>query len=91
MYTYYILRGTQQDKPIELDGDINEELFPDIDLGDAHTIINSLIQKLRTEGTTGTWEACDLSDDIFDHEDQYIYLNNRWIRRSETPWRRDRL
>ena len=91
MYTYYVLRGTQQDKPIELDGEINKELFPEIDLGDALAIINFLVQKLRTEGTIGTWEACDLSDDIFDHEDQHIYFNNRWIRRSETPWRRDRL
>jgi hypothetical protein len=91
MYTYYVLRGIQQDKPIEFDGDINEELFPGIDLGDATTIIDFLVQKLCTEGMTGTWEACDLSDDIFDHEDQYIYFHNRWIRRSETPWRRDRL
>ncbi|HEX3642599.1 MAG TPA: hypothetical protein VHV10_15010, partial [Ktedonobacteraceae bacterium] len=91
MYTYYVLRGTQQDKPTELEGDIDEELFPGIDLGDAPTIINFLVQRLRTEGTTATWEECDLSDDIFDHEDQYIYFNNRWIRRSDAPWRKDRL
>jgi hypothetical protein len=91
MYTYYVLRGTQQDKPTELEGDIDEELFPGIDLGDAPTIINFLVQRLRTEGTTAAWEECDLSDDIFDHEDQYIYFNNRWIRRSDAPWRKDRL
>ena len=34
MYIYYVLRGSQGGKPVELDGDIDEEHFPGVDLGD---------------------------------------------------------
>ena len=33
MYIYYVLRGTQNDQPVELDGDVNENDFPTVDLG----------------------------------------------------------
>ena len=33
MYIYYILRGTQAGNAIELEGDIDEEGFPGVDLG----------------------------------------------------------
>lgn len=90
MYSYYILRGTQRGQVVELDGEVNEEDFPGIDLDDGSTIIMFLVQKLRDRGETGEWNECDLSYENVDREDFYIFFNNRWVRRSETPWRRDR-
>jgi hypothetical protein len=91
MYTYYILRGTQNDQVVEQDGEINEEQFPGVELDDGPAIITYLTQKLQADGVPGPWNECDLSHDIIDREDFYIYFNNHWIRRSETPWRRDRV
>lgn len=90
MYIYYILRGTQNGATVELEDEITEEQFPDVDLSDALAIINHLMQKMRAEGTVGEWEACDLTDSAFESEDSYIYINNRWMRRSDAPWRKDK-
>ncbi len=90
MYIYYVLRGTQSEKPIELEGDIDEEHFPGIDLNDGPAIINYLVKKLRQEGTSGNWQECDLTDAFFNREDNYVYYNDRWMRRSDTPWRKDK-
>ncbi|MBV9229665.1 MAG: hypothetical protein JOZ18_10165 [Chloroflexi bacterium] len=90
MYIYYVLRGTQSGKPAELEGDVDEESFPGIDLDNGPAIINHLVQKLRTEGTVGEWEECDLTDSLFDREDNYISFHGRWIRRADAPWRKDR-
>ena len=90
MYIYYILRGTQGDTTMELEDEINEEQFPGVDLSDALAIINHLIQKIRAAGTTSEWEECDLTDAAFESEDSYIYINNRWMRRSDAPWRKDK-
>jgi hypothetical protein len=49
-----------------------------------------LVRKVRSEGTVGEWEECDLTDSFFNREDEYIYFNGRWIRRSDAPWRKDR-
>jgi len=90
MYIYYILHGTQGDQPIEQEGDLTEELLPGIDLSDGPITINALVQKLQDTADTVAWEACDLTNDFFDREDNYIYFHNRWIRRSDAPWRKDR-
>ncbi len=90
MYNYYILRGTQQGQLVERDGEVNEEDFPGVDLDDGPAIITFLVQKLRDSGVAGVWNECDLSYETVDREDFYLFFNNRWIRRSETPWRRDR-
>lgn len=90
MYIYYILRGTQGDTTMELEDEINEEQFPGVDLSDALAIINHLMQKIRAAGTTGEWEECDLTESAFESEDSYIYINNRWMRRSDAPWRKDK-
>lgn len=90
MYVYYILRGTQGSIRIELDGDVNEEQFPGVDLGNGPDIINHLVENLRAKGTAGEWEECDLTDSFFDREDNYINFNGRWMRRSDAPWRKDR-
>ncbi len=90
MYIYYILRKTQDDEPLELEGDIDEETFPGIDLSNGPAIISYLVRKVSSEGTVGEWEECDLTDSFFNREDQYIYFNGRWIRRSDAPWRKDR-
>jgi hypothetical protein len=91
MYIYYILRGTQAGKRTELEGDIDEETFPDVDLSNGPEIITYLVQKLNSEaGTTGSWEECDLTDSFFNREDTYLFFNGRWMRRSDTPWRKDR-
>jgi hypothetical protein len=90
MYTYYVLRGTQKGQEVELDGEVNEEQFPGIELDDGPAILTTLLTKLDADGITGEWVECDLTHDIIDREDLYLYFNGRWIRRSETPWRRDR-
>jgi hypothetical protein len=45
-------------------------------------------------GETDTWEECDLTDSFFNREDTYVHFNvhfnDRWMRRSDTPWRKDR-
>jgi hypothetical protein len=91
MYIYYILRRTQDDEVVELEGDIEEEQFSGVDLDDGPIIINYLVQKLKQEtGETNTWEECDLTDAFFHREDTYINFNSRWMRRSDAPWRKDR-
>jgi hypothetical protein len=90
MYIYYVLRGTSGEKPVEYEGDLSEELFPEVNLSDGPTTIQQIVQNLRTEGTTAEWSDCDLTDSFFDREDNYIYFNNRWMRRSDAPWRKDR-
>ena len=90
MYIYYILRGHQNDDLIELEGDIDEETFPGVELDNGPAIINCLVQKVRTEGNTGPWEECDLTDSFFNREDTYINHHDRWIRRADAPWRKDR-
>ena len=90
MYTYYVLRGTQKNQATELDGEINETDFPTIDLGNGPAVITYLVQKLQKEGEIGEWEECDLTDDFFNREDNYINFNGRWMRRSDAPWRKDR-
>ena len=88
MYIYYVLRGTQADAVVEREGDIDAEQFPGVDLSDGPAIINFLTHNIHTE--PGTWRECDLTDDFFNREDTYLFYNSRWMRRSDTPWRRDR-
>lgn len=91
MYIYYILHGTQGGTTVELEGDIDEENFPGIDLNNGPAIVDYLVQKVNQEaGKTGTWEACDLTDSFFNREDTYLFYNGRWMRRSDTPWRKDK-
>ena len=91
MYIYYILRRTQAGELVELEGDLDEEQFPGVDLNNGPAIINYLVQKVNSEtGTSGNWEECDLTDSFFNREDNYVYFNGRWMRRSDTPWRKDR-
>ena len=91
MYIYYILRGTQGGTPVELEGDIDEANFPGIDLDNGPDIIDCLVQKVNQESSSiGTWEECDLTDSFFNREDTFLYYNGRWMRRSDTPWRRDK-
>ncbi len=92
MYIYYILRKTQEDgEVVEQEDDIDEAQFPGIDLDDGPAIINHLVQKLDQEaGQTANWEECDLTDDFFHRENTYVHFNGQWMRRSDTPWRKDR-
>jgi hypothetical protein len=90
MYIYYVLRGTQGEKTVEREGDLSEELYPDLDLGNGPVIITHLVQQIRGEDTPGEWTECELTDDFFNREDSYINFNGRWIRRSDAPWRKDR-
>ena len=88
MYIYYILRGTQSDKAIEREGDIEAEQFPDIDLDNGPAIITYLTKHVIAE--SALWTECDLTDDFFNREDTYLFYDGRWMRRSDTPWRRDK-
>ena len=91
MYTYYVLRGSQESKPVELEGEIDEEHFPDVDLGDGREILAFLVQVVdREAGVAGAWEEAELTDSFFDREDLYINFHGRWMRRSDAPWRKDR-
>jgi hypothetical protein len=91
MYIYYILRGTRDGAPVEIEGDIDEEHFPGVDLGDGKAILNYLVPVVdREAGASGTWEEAELTDSFFNREDEYINFNGRWMRRSDAPWRRDR-
>lgn len=89
MYIYYVLRGTRADKPVELEGDIDEETFPGVDLGDGRAVLNYLTQNLEAQ-MGALWEEAELTDSFFNTEDAYINFNDRWIRRSDAPWRKDR-
>jgi len=88
MYIYYILRGTLSDQAIEHEGDIEAEQFPGVDLDNGPAIITYLTKHIITEPTL--WAECDLTDDFFNREDTYLYYDGRWMRRSDTPWRRDK-
>jgi hypothetical protein len=90
MYIYYVLRGNQGEEPIEREGDLSEELYPGIDLRNAPEVISHIVQQLHSEGVSGEWAECDLTDDFFDVEDSYLNFNGRWIRRADAPWRKDR-
>ena len=91
MHIYYIVRGRRQGKLIAYEGDIDAEHFPDVDLDNGPAIINHLVLALNPEmGETDTWEECDLTDSFFNREDTYVHFNDRWMRRSDTPWRKDR-
>lgn len=91
MYIYYILRGIQGGTSVELEGEIDEEGFPGVDLDTGPAILDYLVQKVNQEaGTVGAWDECDLTDSFFNREDSYLFYNGRWIRRSDTPWRRDK-
>ena len=91
MYTFYVLRGTRGGKPVELDGEIDEEHFPGVDLGDGRAILPFLVHLIDGEaGMVGAWEEAELTDSFFDREDMFINFNGRWIRRSDAPWRKDR-
>ena len=91
MYTYYILRRTQAGQTLEIEGEIDEESFPGIDLSDGRAILTFLETKVSSDpATAGSWEEADLTDSFFDREDNYINFNGRWMRRSDAPWRKDR-
>ena len=88
MYIYYILRGTLADQAIEREGDIEAAQFPGVDLDDGPAIISYLTKHIITE--PALWSECDLTDDFFNREDTYLFYDDRWMRRSDTPWRRDK-
>lgn len=88
MYIYYILRGTLADKAVEHEGEIEAEQFPGVDLDNGPAIATYLTKHIITE--QALWVECDLTDDFFNREDTYLLYNDRWMRRSDTPWRRDK-
>ena len=88
MYVYYILRGTLADKTIEREGDIDADQFPGVNLDDGPAIAAYLTEHIIPE--PALWVECDLTDDFFNREDTYLFYNDRWMRRSDTPWRRDK-
>ena len=88
MYIYYILRGTRADNAIEFEGEIDAGEFPGVDLDDGPAIITYLTKQIITE--PALWVECDLTDDFFNREDTYLFYNDRWMRRSDAPWRRDK-
>ncbi len=61
MYIYYVLRGTRAGTSVEVEGDIDEEHFPGVDLGDGKAILNYLVPVVdREAGTVGNWEEAEL-------------------------------
>ena len=90
MYIYYILRGNRGGNLVELEGDLDEASFPGIDLDNGPAIIDNLVQKINQESRSpDVWEECELTDSFFNREDTFLFYNDRWMRRSDTPWRKD--
>ncbi|GER86729.1 hypothetical protein KDW_08910 [Dictyobacter vulcani] len=85
MYVYYILRGTQKNQSIEIDGDVTDELFPGLDRSEGPDVISAVIKKNEEEGTSAVWTECDLTNEYYDRDDTYVYAQKRWIRRSDVP------
>lgn len=85
MYVYYILRGTNNDQVVELDGDVTTEQFPGVDLTEGPDVIKAVLQQVQAQGNTETWTECDLTNEYYDRDDTYAYFNNQWIRRSDVP------
>lgn len=91
MYNYYILRGTQAGQPTECEGEIDEEQCPGVDLDDGKAILSYLVENIsREEHPVERWEEAELTDAFFEREDSYIFFDERWMRRSDAPWRKDR-
>ena len=91
MYIYYVLRGTEAEQTVELEGDIDEEHFPGIDLSDGKAILTFVVTDVnRKAGSIGNWEEAELTDSFFNREDSFIFFDGRWMRRSDAPWRKDR-
>ncbi|EFH86367.1 hypothetical protein [Ktedonobacter racemifer] len=91
MYIYYVLRGKQGAEELEFDGDIDQDTFPGVDQTEGLDVIEYLTKTLHADKPEVEWYECDLTNEYFDREDSYIFFDQRWIRRSETPWRRDRI
>jgi hypothetical protein len=93
VYIYYVLRGMRGDQVVEIEGDVNEESFPDIQLNDGPAIVTAIVQQARKNDQQSAWiewTECDLTDDFFDREDTYIFYDGRWMRRADAPWRKDK-
>ena len=89
MYVYYVIRGTRAGQSVELEGDIDEETFPGVDLRDGPQVLATVARKFDQEaGETCAWESSELTDSFFELEDSYIYHNDRWMRRSDRPLKR---
>ncbi|GLV56980.1 hypothetical protein KDH_38190 [Dictyobacter sp. S3.2.2.5] len=85
MYVYYILRGTVNKEPVELEGDVDDEQFPNVDRTEGADVIQAVLKKLADEGEQGEWTECDLTNEYFDRDDTYVFFNKKWIRRSDVP------
>jgi hypothetical protein len=85
MYVYYILRGTKGDTTVEVEDDVTEEQFPGVDLTEGPDVINAVVQKLQEQGNTQEWTECDLTNEYFDVDNTYTYVDKRWIRHSDVP------
>jgi hypothetical protein len=91
MYSYYVLRSTQAGRSVELEGEIDEEQCPGVDLNDGKAILNYLAERASCEeNSAGRWDEAELTDAFFNREDSYIFFDGRWMRRSDAPWRKDR-
>ncbi|GHO43043.1 hypothetical protein KSX_12060 [Ktedonospora formicarum] len=89
MYIYYVLRGKRGDEIVEFDDDIEQDTFSGIDLTEGLDVIQHITNKLHADEQNIEWNECDLTNEYFDREDSYIFYQQRWIRRSETPWRKE--
>ncbi len=70
--------------PVEVEGDVDEEHFPGVDLGDGKAILNYLVPVVdRKASTIGNWEEAELTDSFFNREDEHINFNGPWIGRSD--------
>ncbi len=89
VHVLHLARNTGKSR--EYEGELDAEVYPGLDLDNGPAIINHLVQQLNQEkGDTHNWEECDLTDSFFNREDTYVNFNGRWMRRSDTPWRKDR-
>lgn len=79
----YVLRGTQQGKPIEREGELTNEQISEDELKQDSAVINVVIRNLKIDGPAIEWEECLLKDASIGKEDLYKRHKKRWTHASK--------
>ena len=81
MYNYYVLRGMQAGEPIRLEGEIDQERCPGVDLRDGRALLSYLVESVnREECTAGMWQEAELTASLWSRDHHYIFVDERWKR-----------
>jgi hypothetical protein len=83
MTTHFKLRGKQQDRSIEREGTLTEELLAEVEANQDAAKINVAIRELHKQDIDAEWEECVLTDTSTQQEDTYIRYKKRWTHSSK--------